>query len=186
MDVFGIDQSLTMSGLAKLAEGRPYHDVKLTRVSTETTPTGDLRAIRDRVRYIVGKTLQFAPKACLTVIEAPYIPKKHTAGALLERAWLFGLLVDQLMVRGPVVQVRTTTRAMYAADNGNARKPQVLAAMKKKFPMTVIRDDNEADALALLCMGARYLGTPIDGPMTKKQNQAMTSTVWPSIEGESK
>jgi len=185
MDVLGIDQSLTMTGLAKLTQGDIHRVIELSRISTNTTPEGDLGAVRDRVRYIVGQTLQFAPKRCLTVIEAPYIPR-HNAGSLLERAWLFGLLVDQLMVRGPVVQVRTTTRAMYATDNGNARKPQVLAAMRTKFPMTVIRDDNEADALALLCMGARYLGTPIDGPITKKQNQAMTSTVWPPIEGESK
>jgi Holliday junction resolvasome RuvABC endonuclease subunit len=175
MDVLGVDHSLTMTGLAKHAD----ETTSLDRIGSGTTPDGDLGAVRTRVRYLVGGTLRFAPLRCLSVIEAPYIPR-HNAGAVLERAWLFGILVDQLMTRGPVVQVRTKVRAMYATDNGNAEKPEVLAAMRAKFPDLTIRDDNEADALALLCMGARYLGAPIDGPMSKKQQQAMTTTVWPS------
>ena len=181
MDVFGIDQSLTMTGLGRLVDGQ----VELTRISSDATAAGDLIALHERLRYIAGKTVQFAPKQCLTVIERPIIPA-HNSGMVLERSWLFGKLYDQLALRGPVVTVWPSTRAMYAADNGNARKREVLDAMRAKFPALMIRDDNEADALALLCMGTRYLGTPIDGPMTKKQNQAMTSTVWPPIEGESK
>jgi hypothetical protein len=170
-----------MTGLAKHEGGK----TELDRVGSGKTPDGDLGAVRDRVRYLVGGTLLFAPTRCLSVIEAPYIPQ-HNAGAVLERAWLFGILVDQLMVRGPVVQVRTKVRAMYATDNGNAQKPEVLAAMRAKFPDLTIRDDNEADALALLCMGARFLGTPIDGPISKKQQQAMTTTVWPPTNRSSK
>lgn len=178
MDVLGVDQSLTMTGLAKVVNGETSRQITTDRIGTIAVHSDPLAATRDRIRYIVGRTLKFAPERCLTVIEAPYIPK-HNAGAVLERAWLFGMLVDQLLLRGPVVQVRTKTRAMYAADNGNADKKEVLAAMRARFPLVPIRDDNEADALALLCMGARFLGTPIDGPISKKQEQAMTSTVWP-------
>ena len=181
MDVIGIDQSLSMSGLAKLENGT----VTLERVKTETVD--GLEATRNRIRYIVGRSMRFAPTAALAVIEAPYVPRGgKAAGAVTERAWLFGMLVDQLILRGPIAQVRTKTRAMYATDNGNAEKPEVLAAMRAKFPDLVIRDDNEADALALLCMGARYLGHPIDGVESKKQKQAMTSVVWPPIEGAQK
>lgn len=181
MNVLGVDQSLTMTGLARVVAGVPFTD----RVGT--IPRGStLEDTKQRIRYIVGRTLRFAPDGCLSIVEAPYVPQGgKAAGAVTERAWLFGLLVDQLLELGPVVQVRTTTRAMYATDKGNATKKEVLAAMRAKFPLVVIRDDNEADALALACMGARYLGTPIDGPMTKKQQQAMTSTVWPPIEGAS-
>lgn len=178
MDVLGIDQSLTMTGLASISNGVAVTD----RIGT-TAVLGGLEGTRDRIRYIVGRTLRFAPRECLTVIEAPISPM-HNAGAVLERAWLFGLLVDQLLLRGPVVQVWPSTRAMYATGSGKAKKPEVLAAMRAQFPFVVIRDDNAADALALACMGARYLGSPIDGPITKKREQAMTSTVWPSIEGE--
>ena len=180
MDILGVDQSLSMTGLARL------DDAGITTDRIKTIPmNGGLSDDRQRIRYIVGRTLRFAPLECLTVIEAPYVPKGgKAAGSVTERAWLFGMLVDQLMIRGPVVQVRTKTRAMYATDNGNAEKPEVLAAMHAKFPDVVIRDDNEADALALLCMGARYLGRPIDGPESKKQSKAMTSVVWPSKQGE--
>jgi len=178
MHVLGVDQSLTMTGIAKISA---HGSVAVSRIASAATDPGDLRATRDRIRMIVGSVLVFAPAACLSVIEAPIVMRNGQGGAQLERAWLFGLLVDQLLLRGPVVQVRTTTRAMYATDNGAAKKPEVLAAMRSKFPDLVIRDDNEADALALACMGATYLGSPIDGPTSKKQQQAMTSTVWPPM-----
>lgn len=174
--VVGVDQSLTMTGLARI-DGE---QVTVHRVSSG--PAVGLQGTRDRIRYIVGQVLRFAPRECFSVIEAPVIPHNQQGGAVLERAWLFGLIVDQLMQRGPVVQVRPSTRAMYASDNGAAKKPEVLAAMRAKFPSLTIRDDNEADALAMACLGARYLGHPIDGPITKKMQQAMTSTVWPNKE----
>ena len=175
MDVLGIDQSLTMSGLARISGDLVVTD----RIGTVPTGKG-LTDTRQRIRYIVARTLKFAPIESLTVIEAPITPS-HNAGAVLERAWLFGLLVDQLLMRGPVVQVWPSTRAMYATGNGSSKKPEVLAAMRAQFPFVVIADDNAADALALACMGARYLGSPIDGPITKKRQQAMTSTVWPDL-----
>lgn len=176
MDVLGVDQSLTMSGLALISGG----EVTLRRIPTTPVNGSGLEGVRDRIRYIVGQTLQWAPRRCMTVIEAPYVPKRMQAGAVIERMWLFGMLVDQLLIRGPVVQVRTTTRAMYAADNGSAKKAEVLAAMVGKFPALTIRDDNEADALAMAAMGVRFLGSPVDGPISKKMQQAMTSTVWPN------
>lgn len=179
MDVLGVDQSLTMTGLARIVDGVAETD----RVGT--SPALGLGGTRDRIRYIVGRTLKFAPDECLTVIEAPISPS-HNAGAVLERAWLFGLLVDQLLLRGPVVQVWPSTRAMYATENGKAKKPEVLAAMRAQFPFVVIADDNAADALALACMGARYFGSPVDGPISKKRQQAMTSTVWPTPNRSSK
>jgi len=187
MDVIGVDQSLTLTGLSKVIDGDRslgdfFRHVSVDRIRTEAGD-GSLSGTRDRIRYIVGRTMRFAPSECLSVIEAPYIPR-HNSGSVLERAWLFGFLVDQLLLRGPVVQVRTKTRAMYATGNGNATKAEVLAAMRASFPLMTIHDDNEADALALAAMGSRFLGTPIDGPINKKQQQAMTSTVWPSIEGE--
>jgi crossover junction endodeoxyribonuclease RuvC len=175
MDVFGVDQSFTTTGLAKVEGGA----IALTRVKSEASDPGDLLATRDRIRYIVGSVLRFAPRRCLSLVEAPIVVRNGKGGAQLERAWLFGLLVDQLSLRGPIVQVRTKTRAMYATDNGNADKPEVLAAMRVAFPDLRIVDDNVADALALLSMGARHMGAPIDGVPSKKQLAAMTAVRWP-------
>jgi Holliday junction resolvasome RuvABC endonuclease subunit len=177
MDVLGVDQSLTMTGLARrLADAA----VETSRIPTVAPENPNLASTRARVRYITGGVLKFAPQHCLSVIESPYIPR-HNAGAVLDRAWLFGILVDQLMIRGPVAQVRTKTRAKYATGNGNADKAEVLAAMRERFPELTIADDNEADALALLSMGARFLGTPIDGAPTPYQLKAMTAVAWPDL-----
>lgn len=174
MFVLGVDQSLTMTGLAVSEFG-----VRTSRVKSEPAD-GTLAGDRKRIRYIVSQVLRFAPPVCLSVIEAPYVPQGgKAAGAVIERAWLFGLLVDQLMQRGPVVQVRTKTRAMYATGNGNAKKAEVLAAVRAAFPDLEVADDNVADALALLGMGARWMGEPIDGELSKKQLSAMDAVQWP-------
>jgi Holliday junction resolvasome RuvABC endonuclease subunit len=181
MEVLGLDPSLSMTGMAKTTAS----GVILTgRVPTSPFDGEQLGAVRARVRYIVGAVMKFAPAECLTVIEAPIVVRNGRGGMQLERAWLFGMLVDQLIMRGPVVQVRTKTRAMYAASNGNAGKPEVLAAMRARFPDLQVRDDNVADALALLSLGARHLGRPVDGVVTAKQLSAVTAVNWGGLSAE--
>lgn len=178
MNIIGIDPSFTATGLALYDGG----SIELKRIRTEK-PVDGLRGVRDRVRFVVGVALKFAGPDVLTVIEAPIVVRGGRGGLQLERAWLFGFLVDQLMLRGPVVQVRPKTRAKYGSGNGNAGKPEVLAAMRATHPGLHIVDDNVADALALLAMGARWKGSPIDGAPSKKQLDAMTAVVWPTEEG---
>lgn len=114
----------------------------------------------------------------------PYVPQGgKAAGSVIERAWLWGFLVDQLVPRGHVVQVRTKTRAKYASGSGNADKKTVLAAVRESFPGVHVPDDNVADALALAAMGARWGGAPIDGALMKSQTDAMSAVVWPTREG---
>ena len=174
--VLGVDSSLTCTGLATVGE---LGKVTAMRIPTKVTESS-LHGLDKRIRYIVGSTLRFAPAECLTVIEAPYVPR-HGSGQVVERAWLFGMLVDQLLLRGPVVQVRTKTRAKYASGDGNADKGRVLAAVREAFPAVRVRDDNEADAITLAAMGARFLGFPVDGSGSKKQLEAMTAVVWPDM-----
>jgi Holliday junction resolvasome RuvABC endonuclease subunit len=178
MQVVGIDASLKCTGFATVGESGVLF------ASRFPTSPGDntLADLDRRIRYIVGSVLMHAPVKCFTVIEAPYVPR-HGSGQVVERAWLFGMLVDQLLLRGPVVQVRTKQRAKYASGDGNADKKKVLAAVRGAYPAVRVRDDNEADAITLAAMGARYLGYPVDGPISKKQQEAMTAVVWPVIEG---
>jgi Holliday junction resolvasome RuvABC endonuclease subunit len=174
MNVLGIDPSLTMTGVASIVDGIT------TAGRIQTEPAKGLADVDARIRYIVARTLRFAPDRCLTVIERPYVPQgQGAAGQLVERAWLFGMLVDQLLLRGPVIEVRPTLRAKYAAGNGHAKKAAVLTAIREAFPNLRVRDDNEADALALAAMGARHLGEPIDGPGSKKQLEVMAAVAWP-------
>jgi len=173
MQAVGIDPSLEKTGFATAG-------TSLVPYATTFPTSGDDDSLADlqrRIRYITGKALVFSPSSTLTVIETPIIPR-HGSGQVLERAWLWGFLVDQLLLRGPVVGVHPMTRAKYATGSGKATKPEVLAAMREKFPATELKDDNAADALALCAMGARFLGFPIDGEPSKAQLQAMTAVRW--------
>lgn len=178
MSVVGIDPSLRCTGVAFAnAPGT------LTAQRFPTKPAATLAEQRDQVRYIVGSVMDWVPASLeLTVIEKPYVPQRHGAGDVIERAWLFGLFVDQLMRRGPVVVVSAKGRAKYGSGNGNAEKKEVLAAVRRAFPNIAVRDDNEADAMVLACMGARHLGVPLDGEASKKQLEAMSAVLWPVIE----
>jgi Holliday junction resolvasome RuvABC endonuclease subunit len=180
MRVLGVDPSLRCSGAALIVDG-----VLTTRIiPTEKVRT--LREQRDQVRYIVGTILTFAGDLDLAVIEQMYVPtgEGKQAGAVIERAWVWGMVVDQLFVRCPVAEVTTKQRAKYATDNGNADKTAVKAAVRAAYPGIRVRDDNEADAAVLAAIGARHLGEPIDGPGSKKQFEVMAAVAWPAITGK--
>lgn len=170
--VLGIDQSLRGTGLALYADGETV--TALVRADLGEGVAG----IRQAVRYIVGRVVTFAPACDLYVLEAPIIPR-HGSGLALERAWLFGLLFDQLYSRGQVATVHPMTRALYATGNGRASKEEVVAAVAAVHSQLAVVDDNVADALALMGMGCRWLGSPVDGEISSKQAKAMRSARWP-------
>lgn len=183
MNVLAVDPSFSCTGVAKIAQA----GVILTdRIRTSPEAEHTLGSTRRRLRLIVTTILRFAPDDCLTIIESPIVIRGGKGGAQLERGALFWMLIDQLMARGPIVAIDPRTRAKYATGNGNAGKPAVLAAMRETHPLLQIPDDNVADALALLGMGSRALGHPIDGDLSKKHLMAMTSPAWPSFEGNTK
>lgn len=174
MEAVGIDSSLNHTGFATVGESLvPY---------VTTFPTSSMDGSHEdfdrRILYITGQVVRHSPKLTLTVIEKPIVPRHGGAGDVIERAWLYGFIVNQMMRRGPVVVVHPMTRAKYASGKGNAKKPEVLAAVRDTYPDLVIADDNEADALALCAMGARFLGHPIDGEPSAAQLEAMHSVRW--------
>jgi Holliday junction resolvasome RuvABC endonuclease subunit len=181
MRAVGIDSSLTMTGFATISpEGEPL----VVRFPSRPDDNS-IEDISRRITYITGKALLAAPGPCLTVIEKPIIPE-HKSGQVLERGGLFHVLAIQFLRRGPVVIVHPMTRAKYATGRGNAKKADVLAAMRARFPGLALADDNAADGLALACMGARFLGFPADGEPSKQQLEAMTAVRWQPTPKEKK
>jgi Holliday junction resolvasome RuvABC endonuclease subunit len=178
MIAVGIDPSLRKTGLARI-EG-----TAVTTSIIRTVPASGLAAQDDQIVYILGTVVKFVPRGSLVVIERMYVPRgAHTAGDVIERAWLLGMIVNQLRRRGcEVVGVWPMQRAKLATGSGTAKKKDVLAAMREKFPGVSIPDDNVADAVALAAAGARWLGVPIDGAMTDKQADAMAAVAWPTTE----
>lgn len=169
----GIDPSLTCTGIAVIDRGT----ITTCRARTHDNGSGVLDR-RLRIREAVARTLTFIPpRVDVSVIEVPNA--QHQFGALRERIAVYYFLVDQLAVRGPVVEVGPKQRAKLAAGNGNADKKTVLAAMRATYPDERIPDDNVADALALAAAGAAWLGHPTQ-TYTTKQNEAHAAIAWPT------
>lgn len=176
LPVLGIDPSLQMTGLA-CSDGVHLYVHRVS--SPPTAPTFGSRL--GRLHYIIRQVLDFAPFECMTVIEAPALAVGGAAGGLFLRAGLYWMLAEKLAERGPVVEVSPAQRAIYATGKGNGTKEQVLESMRSRPPGISLRDDNQADALALAAMGARWLGRPFDGDQPAEVLRAMTKVRWPDV-----
>lgn len=184
MIVVGIDSSLTISGCARVDLG-VGESGRVEALHWETwrgrAPKPEVDTVlstRRRIRVMVREVLALVPASVdLTVIEGPSLGR-HT-GMSDERAALRWILIDQLLARGPVAVVAPKTRALLAADNGNADKRAVLAAVKAALPDVNVPDHNVADAVALAMAGAHRLGMPWPVLMSKKQISAHAKVAWP-------
>jgi len=171
MIAVGIDPSLVCTGLAILGGERPV----TRRIATASTGT-DLASKRARLRKAVAGILAPIPaRVDVTVIEVPH--SRQQFGAQNERIALYWFLVDQLMARGPVVEVAPAARAKLATGSGRATKDEVIAAMQAMHPTALIQDDNVADALALATAGANWAGAA--HPYTPDQMVAHARLAWP-------
>lgn len=180
--VLGFDTSLTTTGCARIDLG--FDDAGATvavrremwRSTTAKPDEETVMTMRRRIRLMLRGILQHVPDFFdLAVIEGPAIGAKHAALAD-ERAGLRWMLIDQLLARGPVVIVSPKTRAAVAADNGNAGKPEVLAAVRASHPGLYVPDHNAADALTLAEIGAHHLGLPL--VLSEKQSKALANVAW--------
>lgn len=174
MIAVGIDPSLTCTGIALI--DITTQDVTTWRV--KTTPMGStLRARRDRLRQVIDGILKLIPATVgVTVIETP--SHRQQFGAQNERVALFWWLVDQLIARGPVVEVSPSQRAKLATGRGNAKKVDVVTAMRAAHLGVHVPDDNVADALALADAGAHWLGAT--RPYNSGQAAAHAAVRWPA------
>ncbi|WP_146244946.1 crossover junction endodeoxyribonuclease RuvC [Curtobacterium sp. MCBD17_028] len=175
--VVGLDLSLACSGVTYIS---PTGHIDARRVQTSTT-SGVLEEWR-RIRTAAARVVRLVPAPCLVLVEWASYGSKF--GAQDERGAHRWLVAGTLAELGcDVVKVSPKQRAKYATGNGNAKKPEVLAAMRDRHPGVAIPDDNVADALALGAMGARWLGHPVDGDASREQQQVMRAVRWPQREG---
>lgn len=173
MIAVGIDPSLTCTGIATIDDTGRVETRRVAAPSLGTT----LQARRDRMRKaIAGILAPIPPRVGVTVIEVPFAAKQF--GAHDQRLALYWWLVDQLLARGPVVEVKPPQRAKLATGNGGAGKKDVVAAMRAAYPEARIPDDNVADALALAAAGARWLGHPTR-TYTPDQEAVFARLDWP-------
>lgn len=164
--VIGLDLSLTASGLAEVRDGLV---VNTFRVQSKGKKDDDLQARQFRLRNLSNEIIEWVNgEDCdLIVIESPAYGAKF--GSPHDRSGLWWLVVDGLAdldCEVPIATAAPMSRAKYGTGKGNAKKAEVLAAVRESYGPGLaseygIPDDNVADAILLASMGARILGEPV-------------------------
>ncbi|MGG7510871.1 hypothetical protein [Plantibacter sp. YIM 135249] len=175
-NVVGIDLSLTSTGLA-IWDGESVR----TSVIKSKTDAGTVESFLDRTAGIASAIENEADlhASDLIVIEGLSMHSKSSSLDKIFGNWWLCLSQLAPQVDSPVVIVTPSQRAMYATGKGNASKDTVLLAVARRYPDVPIKDNNEADALVLAAMGARWLGDPLEGSLPGDHVAAMNKVRWP-------
>lgn len=179
MKVTGLDLSLSGAGWAT-ATGRVVHVGRFT--SPAAGPTIHARSLR--LRRLAGHVHEVAAGSDLVLIEQPAY--SSGTGHTHDRSGLWWLVVARLTGAGvPVGEVIPQHLKMLATGKGNADKDAVLAAAVRLFPAVPVQSNDEADALWLAALAARYVGAPIDPwpVLPADRARAMTKIAWPELKG---
>lgn len=190
--VLGVDPSLTISGCALVRFGGqadawgPSWETWRGRSAPADAVTAETS--RRRIRKMLTEILALVPpRVDLSVVEGPAMAAKYTPLAD-ERAGLRWMLIDQLLVRGPVVLVTPSTRQALTGvgkiprgTTPTARKRMVNEAVRAMLPGVHVPDHNVSDAVALAAAGAHRLGLLM--PYTDKQEKAHSNVLWPVAAG---
>ena len=185
--IVGLDLSLTGTGIATVE----YHPlgVGVARVTSKGParrkgdPPVPLSARSLRLRRLAGGIVDRCVGADLVVVEGPSYGSE--GAGTWDRAGLWWLVVARLTGAGlPVVEVPPSNVKMYALGKGSGAgtgKDEVLSAVIRRYlPVVEVPGNNEADALVLAAMGARFTGAPIEpgGDLPVANLRAMTTVRW--------
>lgn len=183
--VIGLDLSLTATGLAEVQDGEV---VTTYRVKSAGKKDDNLAAREERLSSLADQIIEWVLEGDdpdLVVIESPAYGAKF--GSPHDRSGLWWMVVKALRREGfPIATVAPMSRAKYGTGRGNARKPDVLEAVRVNYGPYVaspygIPDDNVADAILLAAMGARILGDPVtcEGDLPKAQLDSLDKVAMP-------
>jgi len=176
-NVVGLDLSLTATGTAFY--DATSHSVDVDTIKSSGAKDASLFDRSVRLQVLLDRIIRKATGAQIAVIEGPSFGQARQGGQH-DRAGLWWLVVDKLIELGIiVVEVSPASRAKYATGKGNAAKDAVLAAVVRRYPTIPVADNNQADAVVLVAMGARWLGTPIDDGLPLLNVGGMTKVRWP-------
>jgi len=197
---------LTSTGLAVVKAGQI---VKVDHVSTKGKKEDDLLTRHRRLVWISSQVLTQVHEvsADLVVIEGPSMSSQY--GHPHDRSGLWWMLVDSLIAMDvPVAVVPPSCRMKYATGKGNVGKDLVLSAVVRRYgralptnvarppfaisPIAdeqppsapVVNTNDEADAVVLAAMGARYLAEPVEpleADLPKTHRAGMDGVAWPDM-----
>ena len=116
--------------------------------------------------------------ADLVVIEQPAY--SQSGGSTHDRSGFWWMVVGRLLAAEvPVAEVTPGGVKKYATGSGSSGKDAVLAAVIRRYPAVAVSGNDEADALVLAAMGARWLGAPLEASLPAVNLQAMEAVRWP-------
>jgi len=181
MRVIAIDPSLSGTGLSLLVAGAaPQWSVDTVKIEISKNPDlaraefGRMESISEAVRQWTIDEMD-GERLDLAVIESPAYSR--SMGKSHERSGLWWMLYGELVeFKIPVLVVRPNLRAKYATGKGTSSKDEVLLAASRRYPDVAMRNNNEADAVVLAAMGARFLGAPVDS-LPKANLDAMNTLI---------
>lgn len=155
----GLDLSLTSTGIAAL------HRQHIAVSREPSKQYGDTTAgTAERLRGLVDRIFD----RHIPVTEHTYVAMEGPAfasvnGKAHERGGLWWLVRTKLLARGiDTIVIPPSSVKKYATGKGNAKKDAVLAAVIRRYPDADVTGNDEADALILAAMCARYHGHPIE------------------------
>lgn len=173
----GLDLSLTATGLACIKDGQ------LRRLKTLGWPGEDGETWEQRNDRVVALTSlilgQIPSDTTLTVIEGPAY--QSVTGHAFDRARLWGGVYAGIRRRGiPIAVCAPNTLKLFATGYGHATKTDVVNAVAGRWPRTLVRDDNQADAIALAEAGAVLLDAPLPFEITARHRTNLKAVARPA------
>lgn len=167
LSVTALDLSLAHTGFAT-SDGR---------VGVLEPPKGCIGM--PRLKWVLDSAWNLAEHADLVVLEGYAFARPQFAHQLGELGGIVRFTLWEAGVR--YVDIQPKSMKMFATDNGNAGKSDVLVAAVKKLSYDGA-DDNEADALWLLEMARAHYGTRTNAArLTAKQTQSLSKIQWPAL-----
>lgn len=178
MKIVGIDPSLSSTGVAVVScSGREVESVEVATVTSKPEADVDPLARLNRMRRIVRSVMDHAVDANAAVIEGPSYGS--VTGRQHDRSGLWWMLVRALTGVCLLAEVPPASRTMYATGRGNASKDTVLSSVIRRYPDVEVAGNDQADALVLAAMGARWWGIPIEISLPATHTRAMDKVAWP-------
>lgn len=186
--IVALDLSLTSTGAAALTfTPHPLapQDVTLSaqRVTSKTPqhakgeqPTLAQRSIR--LRKLAGQITQLCVGADLVVVEGPSFAS--SGAGTWDRAGLWWLVTARLTGAGlQVVEIPPSSVKTYATGKGNADKDGVLAAVVLRYQhLVTVTGNDEADAVVMAAMAARWIGQHIEESLPQTHQRATKGVRW--------
>lgn len=142
--VVGLDPSFTGFGVAIQENG----NLLIKKIVSKQTGVQRLIEIRDTIlQYVQGADL-----VCIEDFAFSRANQAHNLGGL---GWIIRVMMHEENV--PFMVVGTSQVKKFATGRGNAKKPEVMLGVYKRWGVE-FADDNEADAFVLMKMAEVLIG----------------------------